>query len=146
MGSSELSSISVSILTALIPAVPTGLTLEKRNKYEMTFKWEPPVDKGGVELLSYKIYMAKENEVYSTVFDAPSELNPSITVHTAQDLIAAETYKFKVSAVNFVGEGPISGEIFVIAADMPEKPENTPTITLVTQTSITLTLTELSED
>jgi hypothetical protein len=89
MGSSEISSTSSSILTALIPAVPTGLTLEKRNKFEMTFKWEPPVDKGGVELLSYKIYMAEENEVYSTVFDAPSELNPSITVHTAQDLVAA---------------------------------------------------------
>lgn len=143
MGNSELSPTSASILTALIPAVPTSLTLEKRNKFEMTFKWEPPVDKGGLELLSYKIYMAEESEVYSKVLDAPSELNPSITVHTEQGLQADKTYKFKVSAVNFVGEGPITDEIFVIAADMPEKPENPPTITLVTQTSITLTLTEL---
>jgi hypothetical protein len=98
----------------------------------MTFKWTPPVDKGGLELLSYKIYMAEASEIYTKVLDAPSELNPSITVHTEQGLTASLTYKFKVSAVNFVGEGPISDEIFVIAADMPEKPETPPTITLVT--------------
>ena len=48
----------------------------------MTFKWTPPVDKGGLELLSYKIYIAEASEIYTKVLDAPSELNPSITVHT----------------------------------------------------------------
>ena len=112
----------------------------------MTFEWQPPEDKGGIELLSYKIYMAKADDTFSQVLSAPSELNPSITVHTEQGLVADQTYKFRVSAVNFVGEGPLSNEIFVIAADMPEKPTIPPTINTVTQTSITLTLTELPEE
>ena len=77
------------------------------------------------------------------MLNAPSALNPSITVHTESGLVAAETYKFRVSATNIVGEGPQSNEIFVIAADMPEKPDLPPTINTKSQTSITLTLTEL---
>lgn len=42
--------------------------------------------------------------------------------------------------MNFVGEGPMSNEIFVVAADMPEKPTNPPVKGLVTQTSISVTL------
>jgi hypothetical protein len=72
--------------------------------------------------------------------DAPAKVNPSITVQTQQNLEAAQTYRFKVSAVNIVGEGPISNEIFVIAADMPQKPTNPPIVTLVTQSSISITL------
>jgi pyruvate/2-oxoglutarate dehydrogenase complex dihydrolipoamide acyltransferase (E2) component len=123
-----------------------NLVLIKRNKADMTFKWDAPEDKGGVELLSYKIYMAVDDGTFSKVIDAPSETNPSITVHKEDGLTAEKTYKFKVSASNIVGEGPMSNEIFVIAADMPEAPQTTPTVTLVTQSSITLTLTELPEE
>ena len=98
----------------------------------MTFNWSPPFDKGGIELLSYKIYMAEDDNIFSKVLNAPSELNPSITVHKEDGLTAEKTYKFKVSAINSVGEGPMSDEIVVIAADMPEAPETTPEITLVT--------------
>jgi len=87
--------------------------------------------------------MAVENGVFNQIMSAPATLNPSITVHTEVGLSASKTYKFKASAVNFVGEGASSDEIEVIAADMPEKPLIPPTITLVTQTSITLTLSAL---
>lgn len=65
IGRSELSTTSISILTALLPDAPTALTLQKRNKVEMTFEWQPPDDKGGIELLSYKIYMAKADDTFS---------------------------------------------------------------------------------
>jgi titin len=109
----------------------------------MTFEWQPPDDKGGIELLEYRIYMAMADAEFSQVNAAPSELNPSITVHKEDGLTADQVYKFRVSAVNFVGEGPMSDEIYVIAADMPEKPDTLPEVTLVTQTSITLTLYDL---
>jgi hypothetical protein len=41
-------------------------------------------------------------------------------------------YRFKISAVNNIGESKISPEIFVIAAVLPDKPATPPTITLVT--------------
>ena len=135
-----MSAASNYILTALVPDVPTGLTLVQRNSNSMTFKWIAPEDKGGVELLSYKIYVAQANNQFSQILDAPSQANPSITVNTEKNLTSAETYRFKISAVNIVGEGKISEEIFVIAADMPMKPAQAPIITLITQTSITLTL------
>lgn len=55
----------------------------------MTFKWQPPSDKGGIELLSYNIYMAVNDGLFAVVMNAPSELNPSITVHTEAGLTAA---------------------------------------------------------
>lgn len=66
--------------------------------------------------------MAESDGLFNKVMNAPAEVNPSITIHSENGLTAALTYRFKVSAINFVGEGPISNEIFVIAADMPEKP------------------------
>ena len=76
--------------------------------------------------------MAESDGPFQTVLNAPAETNPSIVVHTENNLLASRTYRFKVSASNFVGEGPISDEIFVIAADMPVKPSNPPVLTLVT--------------
>lgn len=39
------------------------------------------------------------------VIDAASENNPSITMHTEGNLTPNQTYKFRVTAVNIVGEG-----------------------------------------
>ena len=75
--------------------------------------------------------------------NAPAENNPSITVNTENNLSSAENYRFKISAVNIIGESIISPEIFVIAANLPAKPSNPPTITLVTPNSISLTLTPI---
>jgi hypothetical protein len=59
MGESPLSIASEKILTALKPSTqPTGLTLIKRSGQDLTFEWEAPDQKGGLELVSYTIYMA----------------------------------------------------------------------------------------
>jgi hypothetical protein len=111
----------------------------------MVFKWVAPENKGGLELTSYNIYMARAGGIFDKVNNAPAMVNPSITVHREDELEASVTYRFKVSAVNYVGEGPLSTEIFVVAADMPEMPSNPPTVTLITQSSISLTLEALPE-
>jgi hypothetical protein len=63
--------------------------------------------------------MALENSVFSSILNAPATVNPSITVQTEAVTSVAATYRFKVSAVNIVGEGPLTDEIAVIAADLP---------------------------
>jgi len=82
LGTSEISASSLSILTALLPSVPTGLTLVRRNTTSMTFDWDAPEMKGGVELISYKIYMALNGGVYSPIQNLPSTTSPSVTVQT----------------------------------------------------------------
>lgn len=144
LGASDFSSASVAVLTALKPAVPTGLTLVSRSDSMVEIKWEAPVDRGGIKLTGFNIYMATAHDEYSQVGSAPSTSNPTITYHTETPLVPGETYRFKVSAVNFVGEGDITEAISVIAADLPEAPGNPPVATLVTETSISLSIAEIS--
>ena len=72
------------------------------------------------------------------------------------ELTPGETYKFKVSAYNIIGESALTqlrtgqdllGDAvdYVLAADLPEAPSNPPTVVSFTQTALTLTLEELDE-
>ena len=141
LGQSELSAASAAILTALKPDPPTGLTLTARSVEQVSFEWKVPEDKGGIELSGFNIYMAEGSGTYELIASTPSSLNPTVTWHTHEDaLIAASWYKFKVSAVNFVGESELTEGIEVIAADVPAAPANPPTATLITQGSISLSV------
>jgi hypothetical protein len=72
-----------------------------------------------VEITAYNIYQAKDSNTFIKVLNAPATVNPSITVYVDSSVVAATAFTFKVSASNEVGEGPLSDEIYVIAADMP---------------------------
>lgn len=122
LGESDFSVASNSILTALVPDIPTSLTLVTRSDSKLEIKWTTPEDRGGIKLTGFNIYMATAHGEFSKVGSAPSTTNPTITYHTETTLTPGETYRFKVSAVNFVGEGEISDSISVIAADLPEAP------------------------
>lgn len=74
---------------------------------------------------------------------APSKTDPSVTTHEQSSLTAAVTYRFKVKAVNQIGESIATDFISVIAADLPDAPSNSPTINSVTKSYATITLTAL---
>jgi hypothetical protein len=86
-----------------------------RSTTSLKFRWEAPLDDGGVELSGYKVYVAQGptgdssgSQSYVQVTAASSTTDATITVHdhtTALGLAAGETYKFQVSAYNVVGEG-----------------------------------------
>ena len=143
LGESDFSAASVAVLTALQPGVPTGLTLVSRSDSEIAIKWDAPEDRGGIKLTGFNIYMAEDHGEYSKIGSAPSASNPTITYHTEIPLSPGSLYRFKVSAVNFVGEGEITDAIAVIAADLPAAPTNPPQQTLITETSISLTIAEV---
>jgi fibronectin type 3 domain-containing protein len=68
IGGSPMSVASSRILTALIPGdAPTDLTLIKRSATDMTFDWIAPVDKGGLELSSYNIYVAVNDGAFEEI-------------------------------------------------------------------------------
>ncbi len=137
-GTSDPSPASASFITALKPSVPLNLKLVSRSKSAITFSWEPPTDKGGLELTGYKVYVAEGSNAYLEVSTAPTRLNPTLLTHTQAGLTAGVAYKFKVSAYNPIGEGLQTDHLYVIAADMPQAPVNPPTVLELTQTSITI--------
>jgi titin len=112
----------------------------KRSSTAITFKWIAPSNTGGVELTGFNVYQAVDNGAFAEISAAPSKLNPTILTHEAGSLTAGKSYRFKVSSTNSIGESDLNSEILVIAADLPEKPANPPTVTLITQTSISLLL------
>lgn len=58
-------------------------------------------------------------------------------------MTAGESYKFKVSAFNSVGESLLTDSIMIIASDLPEKPVNPPILISSTQSTISITLTAI---
>ena len=106
-GLSPLSPASLALIAAQVPSAPQNLTLLSRSATSLRFSWEPPLDFGGVALLGYKVYVAADNQAYEEVPDADSASDPTIFhhEHTAADLTPGETYRFKVSAYNLIGEG-----------------------------------------
>jgi hypothetical protein len=52
------------MLAAIEPSMPLNLDLVSRSPSSLTFSWKAPADSGGVELLGYKVYVAKGNDAY----------------------------------------------------------------------------------
>ena len=133
------------MITALIPSIPQNLKLKTRSESAITFTWQLPTDNGGLELTGYKVYVAQGNGEFMEVSTAPTKLNPTIITHTQTGLIAGQPYKFKVSAMNAIGEGLMTDHIYVIASDMPKSPVNPPIVLEKTETSITIRIETLPD-
>jgi len=92
-------SIAISSTPFTVPNAPTGLTATPSNA-QATLTWTDPASDGGAPITSYKLYR-------STASDGTYTLVTSPTAPTYADigLINGQTYWYKVSAVNAVGEG-----------------------------------------
>ena len=87
------------------PTAPQSLGASSGNA-QVVLTWSPPASDGGSQVTSYKVYR-------STSSGAETLLpTPTITGTTYTDATAANgtTYYYKVTAVNAVGEGPLSNE------------------------------------
>ena len=142
-GASSQSAASASILTAETPDTPLNLDLEERSDSAIKISWTAPVEKGGVALTGYKVYMATGSAEFAELTSAAAKTDPDVTSHTESGLTAAQEYRFRVTAYNPVGESVATESIYVIAADLPESPANAPTIDTVTESYLTFTLTAI---
>ncbi len=96
----------------VIPSQPRDPeTVMIKNGVRLT--WEPPGDNGGESIVGYRIYR-DDREITQT----------DSTEYVDSDIKAGNTYTYKVTALNAVGEGPPSAESTVTVPDDFQGTEN----------------------
>ena len=142
-GRSSESAVSDPIYTAIAPSVPMNLELVSRSSGQVKIKWTAPSSTGGLPLSGYKIYVAEGSDTYAedSSFDST---DPTIRTYENTTVTSGEVLKIKISALNQINtEGLASDPIEIIAADLPNKPANPPTIVSFSTTSVTISLTAI---
>jgi fibronectin type 3 domain-containing protein len=99
------SNVATVIVPATVPGVPTGLTATAGNG-QVGLSWTAPVVNGGTAITGYKIYRSTTSGG-ETLFASPAG---TATTYTNTGLTNGTAYFYKVTAVNGVGEGGLSGE------------------------------------
>lgn len=95
------------------PGVPTKITASVTEIY---FSWTTPADNGGTPITDFNVYW-DEGTGGSFEFVATSM---NMLSYTKTGLTAGGTYRFKVTALNAIGEGADSPIGSIIAATVPD--------------------------
>jgi hypothetical protein len=93
--------------------------------------WQAPDDHGS-PITGYRIY---RRTAPSTSFSLLASVGASARSYSDTAIVAGQTYFYKISAVNAVGEGPTCREFTPQAAGTPESPCTEPGITVLTDAS-----------
>jgi hypothetical protein len=105
--STNLSGDSDTILVDAIspgikPNKPTIKSIQTSDK-SVDLTWVPPYN-GGFDILKYKLYINNDDPIEINTFNYDSDGN---IVYKANNLINGNTYNFKISAENTLGEGEL---------------------------------------
>ncbi len=112
----------ISVALARLPEQISTIThvTSKSTQTRIAISWTPNTDRDspGGNVLKFKIYMAEgSGGVFSLVHTTSSA---SITSYTATGLTPGNLYRFKVSAVNYNGEGTVSNIKSIYACEAPQ--------------------------
>ena len=125
-GASPFSSVKAHIVGTPPVAGPTGLGVVATTISSLTWNWDA-LDinyVGGASLAGYRLYMDRglNDPTLYLVYDGTG--SPSITQVTQSALTCGRTYRAQVSAVNGIGEGPLSAVVSANLAITPTQPAN----------------------
>ncbi|MDE2001466.1 MAG: fibronectin type III domain-containing protein [Patescibacteria group bacterium] len=99
------------------PGAPTSLAATAGSQ-QVSLSWAAPNDNGGSGITNYKIYRGTSSGTESLLTTIGN-----LTSYTDTGLTNGTTYYYKVSAVNLVGEGSLSGEVSAsLAVSVPNAP------------------------
>ncbi|MCK4444226.1 MAG: right-handed parallel beta-helix repeat-containing protein, partial [Thermoplasmata archaeon] len=101
-----------------IPLAPVGLNALPGNE-QVTLSWSPPSDDGGSPIIGYGIYRGTAPGGETLLLEIGDVLT-----YTDIGLANGQTYYYRVSARNSVGEGPKSNEVEATPATTPSAPRN----------------------
>ncbi|MFE0465261.1 PKD domain-containing protein [Kitasatospora sp. NPDC058965] len=101
--------ITASPIAATVPGAPTGLT-GTAGTGQVALSWTPPSNTGGENITSYKVYRGTASGGETLLTGGGCSGLGAVTSCTDTGLTAGQTYYYKVTAVNGVGEGAQSNE------------------------------------
>jgi fibronectin type 3 domain-containing protein len=98
------------------PSAPRNL-LAVPGDSSVDLSWNPPLTDGNSSILNYRIYRGPSSggEVFLIEIG-------NVTNYADSGLVNGQTYYYKVSAVNGIGEGPLSNEASAIPRTSPGPP------------------------
>ena len=124
---------TLQVYAATKPLQPSTPAEVSADQNQITIRWTATAEStgtstgfnGGSTITSYKIYVKhtgnfEEVHETTTLSNLEYQLTSSVTGHT----LTGNSYAFKVSAVNVVGESDLSEEIVIIAALVPQAATN----------------------
>jgi fibronectin type 3 domain-containing protein len=94
--------------------------------------WQPPSSDGRSPLTNYEVYRSKTSGTEIFISETGNVLT-----YTDTSVSLGETYYYKVSAKNKIGEGPLSNEISMTIHSTPSAPLNLKTTVNGTQIKLT---------
>ncbi|MDD1766180.1 MAG: fibronectin type III domain-containing protein, partial [Methanomassiliicoccales archaeon] len=101
-----------------VPSAPQNLQAVAGNA-QVALTWQAPISNGGWDIANYTVYRGTTSggETLLTTL-------PNVLTYTDVGLINGQTYYYKVSAVNWAGEGPKSNESSATPVTTPSSPQN----------------------
>lgn len=100
IGNGTSSSISFTSPDYYTPRAPTNILVERYNDITARIRWTAPTDDGGRPILYYNIYSQIDGELLD------EETSDALLYF--YNIPLAGVYRFRVSAVNSIGEGTLS--------------------------------------
>ena len=107
------------VMGAVIPVVPSAPTnfVAAPGNVHVLLTWNLPSDNGSIDITGYRVYSSSsESGTYSLIG------SPAVLSFTNNALTNGQTYWYKVSAVNAVGEGAKTAAISAIPFTVPNSP------------------------
>ena len=124
----------VSATPATLPGAPSGFTATPGNT-QVALSWTAPASNGGSAITSYNIYEGTSSGGETLLQSTGS----TATTFPATGLANGTKYYFEVTAVNGVGEGPVSSEASATPATVPVAPTTLTATASDTQVALTWT-------
>ncbi len=104
--------ITASPIAGTPPDAPTGLAATAGNA-QASLSWTAPANNGGVSITSYKVYRGTSSGTETLLTSGGCSGLGAVLSCTDTGLTNGQTYYYKVSAVNSIGEGAKSNEASV---------------------------------
>ena len=94
---------------AVVPGAPLNPSADLPNSGWMEVSWDAPDSDGGSSITAYRVQWKSGQEDYGPSRQA--DMGASSRSHTIKGLTNGVQYTARVTAVNFVGDGPPSAEV-----------------------------------